>query len=657
MSEMAHLGTKEFHRQVKLAGVLVAIGIVFGDIGTSPLYTYNAIFHEGEIIAPEKALGVLSCVFWTLTLQTTLKYILITLQADNNGEGGIFSLYALIRKYFGKWIIVLAVVGGSFMVADGIITPPISVASAIEGLQGVYPNINTVPIVIGIIILLFAIQQFGTQQIGKLFGPVMVVWFTFIGVIGALSLSHDITVLRALNPYYAYNLLVNYPRGFWLLGGIFLCTTGAEALYSDMGHCGRNNIRLGWLYIKITLVLSYAGQTAWLLHAGKANNLSPFFNTVPRAIYLPSVILASFATVIASQALISGCFTLAYEAIRLGLWPRHKVIFPSTIKGQLYLPFFNWTLMIACLGAVVYFRESRNMEAAFGLSVTITMLITTFLITCYMVIRRRPLVLTFLVAAVFLSVETSFLVANIQKLKEGGWIMLVVGGVLTSIMLIWHRGKATQQGLVKVTSLDRDTVAQLVDLSHNDGIANYSSNLIYLTALDRPGQVEKKVLNSILNSPAKKADVYWFFHVHITDAPFTTEYEVHTISPNDAYHVIVHLGFRVEVRLDLFFRKIVEELLESKELTFENYAGREYSADQIGDYKFVITNSFLSYDNKLPFWKNIFTRAYYGLKAVGVKEDVNYGLDRSNVIFEKYPLVYSQVENVTLSRINRRING
>lgn len=654
---MGHSGTiqnNKFHRQVNLAGVLVAIGIVFGDIGTSPLYTFNAVFHAGEIINEVKALGVLSCVIWTLTLQTTLKYILITLQADNNGEGGIFSLYALIRRYFGKWIIFLAVVGGAFMVADGIITPPISVASAIEGMQKFYPTLNTVPIVIGIIILLFVIQQFGTQQIGKFFGPVMLVWFTFIGVIGIMSLRHDLTVLRAINPWYAYQLLVAYPQGFWLLGGIFLCTTGAEALYSDMGHCGRNNIRVSWFYIKVMLILCYAGQTSWLLHAGKANELSPFYNIVPESIYLPSVVLASLATIIASQALISGCFTLGYEAIRLGLWPRVRVVFPSTIKGQLYLPFFNWALMVACIGAVLYFRESRNMEAAFGLSVTITMLITTFLITAYMLTRRRPILLVLLSAVLFITVESSFLIANIQKLKEGGWIMLVAGSILSAIMIIWYRGKETQSKLISFTKLDASLTDKLKDLSHNEKIQSYATNLIYLTASGRPDLVENKILNSIFNVPAKKADVYWFFHVHITDEPYTLSYDVKTLAENDVYHVTLHLGFRVEARLDLFFRKIVEELVASNEIMLEKVPGMLYSASKIGDYKFVVTNSYLSYDNKLPFFKNVFTKLYYLLKSVGVKEDVNYGIDPSNVIYERYPLVYSQIENVVLHRINTK---
>ncbi|MFC4211093.1 KUP/HAK/KT family potassium transporter [Pedobacter lithocola] len=427
---------QSFHQRVKAAGVLIAAGIVFGDIGTSPLYTYNAIFHSGEVIVPEKALGVLSCVIWTLTLQTTIKYVLITLQADNKGEGGIFSLFALIKRYYGKWLIVMAIIGGSFLVADGIITPPISVASAVEGMLAIYPNLPTVPIVIAIIIALFLIQQFGTQQIGRFFGPVMLVWFTFIGVIGLLAVSKEPGVLRAINPIYAFDLLVHYPKGFWLLGGVFLCTTGAEAMYSDMGHVGRNNIRVSWIYIKISLILCYAGQTAWLINSGKANDLSPFYNIVPQAIYLPSVILATLATIIASQALISGCFTLANEAIHLGFWPRHRIIFPGTVRGQIYIPFFNWALMAACIGMVLYFKESKNMEAAFGLSVTLTMLTTTGLVALWLRTRRKPLIIVASVTIVFLSVEFSFLIANLQKIKEGGWIMLVVGGLISGIMLI-----------------------------------------------------------------------------------------------------------------------------------------------------------------------------------------------------------------------------
>ncbi len=651
MNPVSHTSIKQFQSQVKLTGVLIATGIVFGDIGTSPLYTYTAIFHPGEVVNAAKALGVLSCVIWTLTLQTTVKYILITLQADNNGEGGIFSLYTLIKRYYGKWAVILAILGGSFLVADGIITPPISVSSAIEGLRLFYPHMDTIPIIIAILIFLFVIQQFGTQKIGKIFGPIMVVWFTFIGVIGLLALSKDFSVLRALNPMYGIDLLTHYPKGFWLLGGIFLCTTGAEALYSDMGHVGRNNIRVSWIFIKITLILSYAGQTAYLLSAGTVNNLSPFFNIVPLVIYVPAVILSTFATIIASQALISGCFTLANEAIHLGLWPRHKIVFPSKIKGQLYIPFFNWSLMAACIGVVLYFKESTKMEAAFGLSVTLTMLSTTFLITLYLLSRRQSLAIIVPTTVLFLSVEISFLIANLRKIAEGGWIMLIMGSAIAIIMLIWRRGRNNQKQLILFSEWEPNNLKQLVALSHSEKIDNYTTHLIYLTSSPRPQGVEDKILNSIFTSPLKKADVYWFFHVHIADEPYTTKYEISTLSANDAYYVDFKLGFRVAPRIDLFFRKIAQELIKTGELSLEHCEDLKFERNPIGSYKFIVINSFLSFDNQLPFWKNLFISIYYSLKSVGVREDVNYGLDPSNVVFEKYPLVYNPAENITLQRI------
>lgn len=643
--------TQTFHRKIKAAGALIAIGIVFGDIGTSPLYTYNAIFHPGEIITAVKALGVLSCVIWTLTLQTTIKYILVTLQADNKGEGGIFSLFALIKRYYGKWLIVLAIIGGSFLVADGIITPPISVASAVEGMLVLYPELPTVPIVIVIIIALFLIQQFGTQQIGKFFGPVMVIWFTFIGGIGLLALSKEPGVLKAINPVYAFELLVHYPKGFWLLGGIFLCTTGAEAMYSDMGHVGRNNIRVSWIYIKIALILCYAGQTAWLVTAGKANEVSPFYNIVPQAIFLPSVILATLATIIASQALITGCFTLANEAIHLGFWPRHRIIFPGTVRGQIYIPFFNWALMLACIGMVLYFKESKKMEAAFGLSVTLTMLTTTILIALWLRAKRKPLLLVAAITIVFLSVEFSFLLANLQKIKEGGWIMLVVGAFITGIMLIWRSGKLQQNSMISYRKFEPDQLKRLISLSHDTEVNSFATHLIYLTASKNPGEVEDKTLLSIFSNPIKKADVYWFYHVEIADEPYTLQYHVTPLSSNDVYHVKLRLGFRVYPRVDLFFRLIADQLINTGELTLERTPVMKFATNNIGDYKFIIVNSYLSFDNELPFWKAMLIRIYYNLKGIGVSDDVNYGLDRSNVIIESYPLVFTTRQPLKLERI------
>ena len=653
MITAAQARVQKFQSQVKLAGVLIATGIVFGDIGTSPLYTFTAVFSPGEVINPVKALGVLSCVIWTLTLQTTIKYILITLQADNNGEGGIFSLYTLIKRYYGKWVVVLAVLGGSFLVADGIITPPISVSSAIEGLKLFYPHMDTLPIIIAIIIFLFIIQQFGTDKIGKIFGPVMVLWFAFIGVMGFLALSKDFSVLKAVNPMYAADLLVKYPKGFWLLGGIFLCTTGAEALYSDMGHVGRNNIRVSWIFIKTTLILSYAGQTAWLISAGKANDLSPFYNIVPLPVYIPAIILSTAATIIASQALISGCFTLANEAIHLGLWPRHKIIFPGNIKGQLYIPFFNWSLMVACIAVVLYFKESSKMEAAFGLSVTLTMLSTTFLITLYLLSRRRSLAFIIPVTLMFLSVEGSFLIANLRKIAQGGWIMLLMGSLIASVMFIWRRGRITEQALTRYSEWDNDNLQKLVQLSHEVQIESYSTHLIYFTSSARSAVIENKTLQSIFTSPLKRADVYWFYHINITDEPFTLKYEVEQLAQNDVFYVEFNLGFRVAPRVDLFFRKITQELMHSNELQRQDCAELRFDMNPIGGYKFIVTSAYLSLDNQLPFWQSFILQTYYILKGIGVKEGTNFGVDPSNLIYEQYPLVYTSAENMHLERVTR----
>jgi KUP system potassium uptake protein len=643
---------KNFQNKITVAGMLVATGIVFGDIGTSPLYTQDSIFH-GRIITETVALGTLSAIFWTLTLQTTIKYVLITLQADNNGEGGIFSLYALIRRYWGRWLIVPAIAGGAFLMADGIITPPISVTSAMEGVYAIKPDLNIQPIVIGILILLFVFQQFGTERIGKVFGPVMLVWFTFMGAVGFLALSHNFSVLKALNPYYTYRFFAESPENFWLLGSIFLCSTGAEALYSDMGHCGRNNIRMSWIYIKIMLIFSYAGQTAWLLaHVGeRVTNISPFYAIVPHAIYLPGLIIATMATIIASQALISGCFTLINEAIRLEIWPRLMVIFPGRIKGQIYIPAINWMLMCGCLGMVLYFKESTKMEAAFGLSVTLTMLTTTFLINFYLYSRRVPLIVIALVTGVFLTVEITFLVANLQKLREGGWITILIGSCLSALMMVWWTGKNIKRKITERVDL-KDFVPQLVHLSQDTLIPKYCTNLVYLTTSGSPRQVEKTVIKSILSGIPKRADVYWFLNVNITDDPFTLEYAVDTLAHNDVYFVKFNMGFRIAPRMDYYFRKVLADLLAQKDLEPTPRPEMNYQDSALGEIRFVLMNSFLSYDNALPFFSNMIMKLYFIIKHLSVSEELNFGLDRSDVITENYPLIIQPVESPDLIRLN-----
>ena len=553
--------------KITFAGMMIALGIVFGDIGTSPLYVFSAIVGT-KAIDPRLALGGLSAVFWTLTFQTTLKYVIIALRADNNGEGGIFSLYALVKRYAGKWLLYPAIIGGSFLLADGIITPPISVSSAIEGLRIYEPNIPTVPIVIAILVLLFVAQQFGTQFIGKFFGPIMFLWFTFIAVMGVMSVGADWSVFKALNPYYAYQMIVEYPHGFWILGAVFLCTTGAEALYSDMGHCGRANIRFSWIYVKICLILSYAGQCAWLLrHDGEMlNGATPFYSIVPPVILPLGIGIATLAAIIASQALISGSFTLIGEAIRLSFWSRQSIIYPTDFKGQLYIPQVNWLLMTGCIFIVLYFRESHFMEAAYGLSVTLTMLMTTVLIAVYLHSKRVPIAVVALITLLFLSIELAFLGANIEKVEEGGWVSLAVGVVLFTIMWTWHKGRKLRRKLTKLEDTD-EFYETLKDLSNDETLPQYATHLVYLTASKSPKRIEEEAIRSILERTPKRADVYWFLHIETADEPFTTTYKVQTLAKEDVYFITFTFGFRIEPRINYFFRMALEELEKSGEVT------------------------------------------------------------------------------------------
>ncbi len=637
--------------KVTFAGLLVTLGIVFGDIGTSPLYTMSAVIGTRTIV-PELALGGFSAVFWTLTFLTTIKYVLIALRADNSGEGGIFSLYTLIKRYSGKWLLYPAIIGGAFLLADGIITPPISVSSAIEGLRIYSPQIPTVPIVIGILIVLFIAQQFGTQLIGKLFGPVMMVWFTFIGIIGLMSLVQDFSVLRALNPYYAYQMIVNYPHGFFLLGAVFLCTTGAEALYADMGHVGRGNIRISWIYVKICLLLCYAGQSAWLMSkvGTTLEGVTPFYSIVPPVILPFGILIATSAAIIASQALISGSFTLVGEAIRLNFWSRQKIYYPTDFRGQLYIPQVNWLLMAGCIFVVLYFRESKNMEAAYGLAVTLTMLMTTVLIGIYLYSRRVPIAITALVTLIFLAIETSFFIANLEKFPEGGFISILVGLILFAVMWIWYKGRQLRRAL----TIMEDTAPffeTLQELSNDKTLPQYATHLVYLTGSDTAKKLEQETIRSILEKTPKRADVYWFVHVKTDNQPFTMKYKVEMVAKEDVYFVTFTLGFRIEPRLNYFFELALKDLQENNEvdITSRHPALEKYNID--GDIRFVLHSSFLSHENDLPFKQNFIMRSYYFLRRwFSVREDYAYGLDASNVEIEHEPIVIAEPKDMKLTR-------
>ena len=649
---MEHDNSHSEHlNKVSFAGLLVALGIVFGDIGTSPLYTFSAIVH-GREVNETLALGGLSAIFWTLTIQTTVKYIIIVLSADNNGEGGVFSLYALIQRFGGRWIIYPTIIGGSFILAEGIITPPISVSSAVEGLRIYSPDLPTIPIVIGILIVLFVAQQFGTQTIGKFFGPVMFVWFSFIAVIGLISLSHDFTILRALNPVWVYRFLVEYPGGFWLLGAVFLCTTGAEALYSDMGHVGRPNIRGSWIFVKICLILNYAGQAAWLMHhtGEHVEGTTPFYGIVPRAILPVGIAIATAAAIIASQALISGSFTLVGEAMRLNFWYRQRIVYPSDFKGQLYIPQINWLLLAGCIVVVLYFREARFMEAAYGLSVTLTMMMTTVLLSVYLRFKGVPAPLAFLIVAVFFAVESAFLVANLIKFPEGGWITVLGGLVLIAVMWLWYKGRELRREL----TIMEDTAPffeTLRELSNDKTLPQYATHLVYLTASDTPTKLEQETVRSILEKTPKRADVYWFVHVKTDNRPFTMKYKVETVAKEDVYFITFTLGFRIEPRINYFFELALKDLEASREVTTVSRHPALQKHNVPGDIRFVLHRSFLSYENDLKFKNDFIMRAYYFIKSwLSIREDTAYGLDASNVVIEEEPIVLYRPEGVKLER-------
>jgi KUP system potassium uptake protein len=637
--------------KTSLGGLLVALGIVFGDIGTSPLYTFSAIVGE-RTLTETLVLGGLSAVFWTLTLQTTIKYIIIVLGADNNGEGGVFSLYTLIHEKAGKWILYPTIIGGSFILAEGIITPPISVSSAVEGLRIYSPDIPTIPIVIGILVLLFVAQQFGTQIIGKFFGPVMLVWFLFIGGIGLLSLSSDFSILKALNPVWVYRFLVEYPGGFWLLGAVFLCTTGAEALYSDMGHVGRPNIRFSWIFVKICLLLSYSGQAAFLMHhVGRPlEGTTPFYSIVPPAILPFGIAIATLAAIIASQALISGSFTLVGEAMRLNFWYRQKIVYPTDFRGQLYIPQVNWLLLAGCIGVVLYFHESKHMEAAYGLSVTLTMMMTTLLLSVYLRFKGLPAPLAFLIVGVFLVIESAFLVANLIKFPEGGWITFLGGLVLISIMWLWYKGRLLRRSL----TIMEDTAPffeTLKELSNDKTLPQYATHLVYLTGSDTPAKLEQETMRSILERTPKRADVYWFIHVNTDNEPFTMKYRVDSLAKEDVYFLTFTLGFRIEPRINYFFELALEDLVKNNEVTSTSRHPALEKYNIPGDIRFVLHSSFLSYENDLPFKQNVVMRAYYFLRQwLSIREDRAYGLDASNVVIESEPIVLAVNKDMKLER-------
>jgi KUP system potassium uptake protein len=648
--------------KVTSAGLIIALGIIYGDIGTSPLYVLNEII-TGREISDLLIIGSLSCIIWTLTLQTTFKYVILTLKADNKGEGGIFSLYALVRRR-KKWLVIPAMIGGAALLADGIITPPITVTSAIEGLRQIpaFHNITQqviVTIVIVIISLIFFVQQFGTASIGKLFGPIMSVWFAMIAILGCAHLVDDIAIFKSLNPYYAVKLLATYPKGFWLLGAVFLCTTGAEALYSDLGHCGKGNIRISWIFVKICLVLNYLGQGAWLLAHYKgqvipavimADGFNPFIGIMPQWFKIFGIAIATAAAIIASQALISGSFTLISEAMRLNLWPKMKINYPTEEKGQLYIPGISLLLFVGCVGITLYFQKSANMGAAYGLAITMCMISTSILFANFLVSKRTLPIWIYLYLAVYLLIESSFLVANLEKFLHGGYVTLIVGGGLFAVMYVWFRSRKIKNRYVEFVHLE-DYIPMIQELSNDKSIPKFATHLVYMTSANNHKEIEHKIIYSILNKKPKRSDIYWFVHVDVLDEPYTCEYSVEHIIPNDIIRVEFRLGFRMEQRINLMFRKVVEDLVTNKEVNITSRYESLEKNNVVGDFQFIVLEKYLSQDNDLPIMERVVMKLYFWLKEISLGEERGFGLDPSNVTIEKFPLIVAPVANLNLKRV------
>lgn len=638
--------------KVGFVGLLVTLGIVFGDIGTSPLYVMKAILHTGETIDENTILGALSCIIWTLTLQTTIKYVCVALRADNKGEGGIFALYALLRRLKSKWIYILAIIGASTLLADGIITPAITVTTAIEGLESISPDLPVIPITIAIVTIIFFVQRFGTESIGKSFGVFMLLWFLLLGVVGVFSITSYPLILKAVNPYYAVMLLVKSPQWFLILGAVFLCTTGAEALYSDLGHCGRKNIAVSWAFVKTMLILNYLGQGAWVLnHVDTALYVNPFFSIMPRGMLFFAIIMATGAAIVASQALISGTFSILSEAMNLHFWPRMRIKHPTQVKGQIYIPTINLAMYIGVVLIILLFRDSSHMEAAYGLAITITMLMTTLLLGFYLHSKRVAWGFTLLFMGIYCTLEAIFLVANLSKFLAGGWCTMLIGGILFLMMYVWFRAIKIRGNYISSKPLV-DYYQIISDIKADDSIPKYASNLVYINHAEKEGSVDDKLLYSIINKQPKRADHYWFVNMVFVDTPDTLEYSCETLIPNTLYSITMYIGFRIEPRVSLYLRQVVEDLVDSKKVDLTSTYASLRKNGIPGDFRFVIIHRVYYPESFGNRQQNLLMSIYAIISKIGVGEPKALGLDTSMVVVERVPLIINQ-RNRRIRRITQ----
>ena len=632
-------------------GLLIAIGIVFGDIGTSPLYVMRTILRANPHFDANYILGAVSCIIWTLTLQTTLKYVIVALRADNKGEGGVLALFTLIRKRGYRWLFIVAILGASTLIADGVITPAITVTSAIEGLHGLSTDIPIVPIVLFIISTVFFIQRFGTGSIGTYFGPFMLVWFLLLGILGMIHVVDYPYIIKAFNPYYAIKLLASSPEWFLILGAVFLCTTGAEALYSDLGHCGRRNITISWIFVKVMLILNYMGQGAYIVShsASMHTGINPFYAIMPNWLLIPGIIMATGAAIIASQALISGCFTIFSEAVHLNFWPTMKFKYPSVDKGQIYIPRINNLLYILCIITVLLFQTSAHMEAAYGLSITITMLTTTVMLAVYLKQRFTPHWLVIVFLLVYLLIEGFFFLANLTKFAHGGWFTIMLALIAGSTMYIWYRAWNIRRKYLKFKKLS-DYYDIIRDLKADETIPKYATNLVYIRQSDSDDMVEDKLIYSIINKQPKRADHYFLVHFSNDDAPDTLNYTCHELIEQTLYAINIRVGYRVNPLMTLYLRQIVEDLIAQHRFDIRSCYPSLRKHNIAGDFRFIVLHRIYYASTVVSASDNFMLHLFGFIRHIGIDDEQALGLDTSNVTVERVPFV---INNKYKQRITR----
>ena len=628
------------HKKLTAMGLLIAIGIVFGDIGTSPLYVMRTILRANPHFDANYILGAVSCIIWTLTLQTTLKYVIVALRADNKGEGGVLALFTLIRKRGYHWLFIVAILGASTLIADGVITPAITVTSAIEGLHGLSTDIPIVPIVLFIISTVFFIQRFGTGSIGTYFGPFMLVWFLLLGILGMIHVVDYPYIIKAFNPYYAIKLLASSPEWFLILGAVFLCTTGAEALYSDLGHCGRRNITISWIFVKVMLILNYMGQGAYIVShsASMHTGINPFYAIMPNWLLIPGIIMATGAAIIASQALISGCFTIFSEAVHLNFWPTMKFKYPSVDKGQIYIPRINNLLYILCIITVLLFQTSAHMEAAYGLSITITMLTTTVMLAIYLKQRFTPHWLVIVFLLVYLLIEGSFFLANLTKFAHGGWFTIMLALIAGSTMYIWYRAWNIRRKYLKFKKLS-DYYDIIRDLKADETIPKYATNLVYIRQSDSDDMVEDKLIYSIINKQPKRADHYFLVHFSNDDAPDTLNYTCHELIEQTLYAINIRVGYRVNPLMTLYLRQIVEDLIAQHRFDIRSCYPSLRKHNIAGDFRFIVLHRIYYASTVVSASDNFMLHLFGFIRHIGIDDEQALGLDTSNVTVERVPFV------------------